>query len=1040
MLIKKRNGQQVPFFEVRILRAIESACKDHLTTPHEAALDPHWQTYASAITDQVVAWCHAQSVSQPVLFIEDIQDAVIATLRDSEYPDVADCYAAYRHRQELKRFETERLTVRKRDGRVVSFKPEKIAIAIGKAVAAGQPGQPLSSDAQQAILTLADHVVAKLRQAYPSISAVHIEQIQDFVEQALLEAGRHEVARRYIRYREERCQARALPPVEPPPLVVKEQLRVRQADGTLEPLDLERLKLSIAAVCRGLEDSVSVEAVLQAALANCSDGVSAAQLPDALVLAARSLIERDPPYSFVAARLLLRTVYREALDRQVSFDEMTYAYPEAFAQSIRLGVQHHRLDAALLDFDLEALGRALAPSRDFQFAYMGLQTLYDRYFIHQEGRRLETPQIFWMRVAMGLALREEPAQRTERAIEFYDVMSTFCYVPSTPTLFNAGTRHPQLSSCFLTTIQDDLDHIFQSIKDNALLSKWSGGLGNDWTPVRALGSHIKGTNGKSQGIIPFMKVANDTAVAVNQGGKRQGAVCAYLETWHLDVEEFLELRKNTGDDRRRTHDMHTANWIPDLFMKRVLANAEWTLFSSNEAPDLHDLYGRAFERRYEEYEVMARAGALKQFKAVPAIQLWRKMLSMLFETGHPWITFKDPSNIRSPQDHAGVVHSSNLCTEILLNTSRQETAVCNLGSINLAAHTTPAGLDADQLAATVRTAIRMLDNVIDQNYYPTPEARASNLRHRPVGLGVMGFQDALYLQGWSYASPQAVEFADESMEAIAYHAILASAELAAERGPYASFPGSKWDRGLLPIDTLEQLAQERGGHLSVDRRGRLDWTPVREAVRRHGIRNSNTMAIAPTATIANIVGVSQSIEPTYKNLYVKSNLSGEFTTINPYLVEELKALGLWDAHILNDIKYFDGTLREIERIPQAVKDRYVTAFEIGYEWLIACAGRRQKWLDMGQSLNLYLAEASGKKMHQMYLMAWEHGLKTTYYLRSLGATRIEKATLDANKYGDPLGRKKHSEPAAAEAAAPVEHPAAGGAQCSVDKEHCEACQ
>jgi len=1024
LTVKKRAGQHVPFFEVRILRAIESACKAHLGLPQEIALDPSWQATAASVTRDVVAWCHARAAHHPVLFIEDIQDAVVTHLRAAGWPQVADRYAAYRLQQEAKRLERDRLTVRKRDGRTVTFRPEKIAIAIGKAFAAGHSGEPLSSAEQQAVLDAADAVVARLKAGAAALAA-DIELIQDLVELVLMEHGHHDVAQRYIRYREERTRARVSPP-EPPSLILKERLHVTQTDGTTQQLDLERLKLSIAEACWGLEDSVSVDAMLERTLANCFDGMAAAQIAEAALLASRSLIEEDPAYSMVSARLLLRTIYRDVLGRPATIVEMADAYPAAFRQALALGAEHKRLDPDLLDFDLDALARAIRPERDLQFAYMGLQTLYDRYFIHHEGRRLEAPQIFWMRIAMGLALRE-PQQREQRAIEFYEMTSTFRYVPSTPTLFNAGTLHPQLSSCFLTTIQDDLDHIFECIKDNALLSKWSGGLGNDWTPVRAMGALIRGTNGKSQGIIPFMKVANDTAVAVNQGGKRQGAVCAYLETWHLDVEEFMELRKNTGDDRRRTHDMHTAHWIPDLFLQRVLANAEWTLLSPNEAPDLHDLYGQAFEQRYLEYEALARAGQLKQWRAVPAVQLWRKMLSMLFETGHPWITFKDPSNIRSPQDHEGVVHSSNLCTEILLNTSAEETAVCNLGSINLAAHVSPAGLDGGQLAETVRVAIRMLDNVIDINYYPTPEARASNLRHRPVGLGLMGFQDALYLQGLSYASPHAAVFADESMELIAYHTILASSELAKERGTYPSYAGSKWDRGLLPQDTIALLAAERGGHLNMAPGGQLDWAPVRASLRAHGMRNSNTMAIAPTATIANIVGVTQSVEPTYKNLYVKSNLSGEFTTVNPYLVEELKGLGLWDRQMVSDIKYFDGSLREIERIPREVKDRYATAFDIEYEWVIECASRRQKWLDMGQSLNLYLAEPSGKKLHAMYLLAWEKGLKTTYYLRSLSATRIEQSTLDVNKYGNPLGQKR---PAAQEAAA-----------CRLTKEDdCEACQ
>jgi ribonucleoside-diphosphate reductase alpha chain len=900
LTVKKRNGQQVPFFEVRIQRAIESAFKDFLKVPFEVALKPEVQRKVEEVTERVVAWCHEQAEYSSILFIEDIQDAVIEQLKASGEPGVAQAYADYRHQQELKRFESQRIIVQKRDGRTVSFKPEKIAVAIGKAFAASAHDGVLTAEHKEAVLRVADQVVAAVRSQSAGEQVVHIEAIQDLVEQALMELGHHAVARRYIRYREERHQARAAQPEVEPSWLDKEKLTLREVDGTLIKLDLERLKLSIAEVCRGLEDEVSVERILRSALRNCYDGIPADQWDEAVLLAVRALIEEEPAYSSVAARLLLRQGFRELTREPLSFDEIRAAYPQVFQESIAEGVEAGLLDPQLLErFDLQRLGKAIKAERDLLFGYMGLRTLYDRYFIHREGRRIESPQIFWMRVAMGLCVKEEDP--TARAMEFYEVLSTFRFVSSTPTLFNSGTRHPQLSSCFLTTVGDDLDHIFKCIKDDAMLSKWSGGLGNDWTQVRALGALIKGTNGTSQGVVPFLKVANDTAVAVNQGGKRQGAMCAYLEVWHLDIEEFLDLRKNTGDDRRRTHDMHTANWIPDLFMQRVQADGPWTLFSPNEVPDLHDRYGAAFKARYEHYEALAQAGKLRQHKVVPAVQLWRKMLSMLFETGHPWITFKDPSNVRSPQDHAGVVHSSNLCTEILLNTSHNETAVCNLGSVNIAAHTTPSGLDRELLAETVRTAVRMLDNVIDINYYPTVEAKTSNLQHRPIGLGVMGFQDALYTQGMSYASHEAIEFADESMEFIAYHAILASSELAKERGPYASFKGSKWDRGLLPIDTLAVLEQERGGDLDMDRTVRMDWAPVRASIKQYGMRNSNTMAIAPTATIANITGITQSIEPMYKNLFVKSNLSGEFTVINPALVKELKALGLWDQQMIQDL-------------------------------------------------------------------------------------------------------------------------------------------
>lgn len=731
--------------------------------------------------------------------------------------------------------------------------------------------------------------------------------------------------------------------------------------------------------------------------------MSPEQTRRAQVYATRSLISKEPNYSFVAARLLLDIIYNEVINRDITFDALPYAqitdqYRSLLGNYIKYGVEIERLSPKLLEFDLNKLGNALRPERDFDFEYLGLQTVYDRYLIHDNERRLETPQLFWMRVAMGLSLNEDDP--TERAIEFYEMISTFRFCPSSPTLFNSGTLHPQLSSCFLTTVSDDLHSIFDGIKNNALLSKWSGGLGNDWTPVRSLGSYIRGTNGKSQGIIPFLKVANDTAVAVNQGGKRRGAVCAYIETWHLDIEDFLQLRRNTGDDRRRTHDMHTANWIPDLFMKRVQEDAQWTLFSPNDVPDLHDLYGKQFETRYVEYEDMADRGEITHYRRVQAKDLWRRMLTMLFETGHPWITFKDPSNLRSPQDHVGVVHSSNLCTEILLNTNAEEVAVCNLGSVNLAWHINDGKLDGENLLKTVTSAIRMLDNVIDINFYPIDEAANANLRHRPIGLGMMGFQDALHKLGIAYTSERAVEFSDESMEQIAYAAILASSKLASERGAYSTYKGSKWDRGLLPQDTLALVEKERDQTFDFDHGGRLDWTPVRQSIDRYGMRNSNVMAIAPTATISNIIGVSQSIEPDYRLLFTKSNLSGDFTSVNRFLVEDLRSLGIWDDETVQDLLFYDGVIEEMDRIPNHIKNQYVTAFDIDPTWLIECAARRQKWIDMGQSLNLYLAEPSGRKLDEMYMKAWKQGLKTTYYLRSLGASQIEKSTIQEHQRKD----------------------------------------
>ncbi len=926
------------------------------------------------------------------------------------------------------------LLVQKRDGRHAPYDRDRIAHAVEMAFRA-EAGVPypdaLDSAIHDAVERVTDGVEAALSAAHAGEERIEIESIQDEVERQLMAGGHFSVARRFIVYREARTRGRA-----------ERRVRIREADGRESVLDRAVLRSAISEAAAGLGAAVDVEAVYREMLASLYDGVSREEIGRAAVLAARARTEREPEYAYLAARLLLTQVYAEALGAPVALHEMERLYGARFKAYLRRGVEAGLLDPALLDFDLPRLAGELRAERDLAFAFMGVQTLYDRYLLHEGGTRFELPQWFWMRVAMGLALAEKPEARTERAAEFYGVLSTFSFCSSTPTLFNAGTRHPQLSSCFLTTVQDDLGDIFKAIRDDALLSKWSGGLGNDWTPVRALGSHIRGTNGRSQGVIPFLKVANDTAVAVNQGGKRQGAICAYLETWHLDLEEFLELRKNTGDDRRRTHDMHTAHWIPDLFMKRVREDGSWTLFSPSDVPDLHDLYGAAFEARYAEYERRADEGKIALHRRVRAVELWRKMLAMLFETGHPWLTWKDPSNLRSPQDHVGVVHNSNLCTEILLNTSRDEVAVCNLGSVNLAAHVGPEGLNAERLARTVRTAVRMLDNVIDINLYPIPEARAANLRHRPVGLGIMGFQDALHTLGISYASEAAVDFADESMERVAYHAILGSAQLAAERGRYESYAGSKWSRGLLPVDTLELLEAERGVPVRVERGGRLDWTPVREAVAAHGMRNSNVLAIAPTATISNICDVSQSIEPTYKNLYAKSNLSGDFTVVNRHLVNDLRALGLWDAEMVEDLKYHDGSVREIDRVPAELRDRYRTAFEVDAEWLIRCAARRQKWIDMAQSLNLYLDRPSGRRLSEMYQLAWETGLKTTYYLRTVGAGGVEASTVDVNRRGiQPRWMKSVSASSGIRVERPEDAPSAPlpAAACNLDGT-CEACQ
>ncbi|MAT94032.1 MAG: ribonucleoside-diphosphate reductase subunit alpha [Halioglobus sp.] len=930
------------------------------------------------------------------------------------------------------------LRVIKRNGTVVPFEDSKITVAITKAFLAVEGGTAAaSSRIHETVARLTEQVSATFARRMPSGGTIHIEDIQDQVELALMRSGEHKIARDYVIYREERARERAArQQLSPATQAAAGSINVVQADGSKAPLDLARLHTIVSEACTDLDD-VSEADILDEALKNLYDGVTADELSTSLVITARTKIEEEPNYSYVAARLLCDTLRAEALgflgvaDSATQHDMERY-YAQALPAYVEKGVALELLSPRLQEFDLERLGQALLPERDLQFTYLGLQTLYDRYFIHSEDTRIELPQIFFMRVAMGLAVEEDDPNA--RAIEFYQLLSSFDYMSSTPTLFNAGTLRPQLSSCYLTTVPDNLHGIYGAIQDNAMLSKFAGGLGNDWTPVRALGSYIKGTNGKSQGVVPFLKVVNDTAVAVNQGGKRKGAVCAYLETWHLDIEEFIELRKNTGDDRRRTHDMNTANWIPDLFMKRVFDGGDWTLFSPSDVPDLHDLYGVAFEKRYEQYEQMTRNGQMKLFKTVKAENLWRKMLGMLFETGHPWMTFKDPCNLRSPQQHVGVVHSSNLCTEITLNTSaNDEIAVCNLGSVNLPAHIDDNGLNLEKLQKTVRTAVRMLDNVIDINYYSVDSAQNSNFKHRPVGLGVMGFQDALYKQHIAYASDDAVQFADRSMEAISYYAIQASSELAAERGAYSSYEGSLWSQGIFPIDSLDRLAAERGEqYIQVDRSQVLDWPALRETVKARGMRNSNVMAIAPTATIANITGVSQSIEPTYQNLYVKSNLSGEFTVVNPYLVGDLKARGLWDGVMVNDLKYYDGSVQSIDRVPDDLKAVYATAFEVEPRWLVESASRRQKWIDQAQSLNLYINNANGKKLDITYRMAWYSGLKTTYYLRSLAATGTEKSTIDTGAL-NAVSRSSGGEAVAAE-------PAPVPAACSLDDPDCEACQ
>ena len=925
------------------------------------------------------------------------------------------------------------MRVIKRNGSVVSYDAEKIAIAITKAFLAVEGGAAAASTRiHNEVNELANAVTRTFNRRMPSGGTLHIEEIQDQVELELMRSGEQKVARAYVLYREERKQLRQQ---QEPQKGTKEEIKITLENGDEDTLDIDRLEAMVAEACEGLEGTDSA-LIIEEANKNLYDGVTEDDARTSLVMTARTLVEQEPNYTYVTARILLDNIRTEALSylgmqKQATQSEMKDLYHQAFRNFLGKGVENEILNPELLEMDIERLGKAINPERDNLFTYLGLQTLYDRYFIHDSETRYELPQVFFMRVSMGLALREE--QREERAIEFYNLLSSFDYMSSTPTLFNSGTKHSQLSSCYLTTVPDDLHGIYGAIQDNAMLSKWAGGLGNDWTPVRGLGSQIKGTNGKSQGVVPFLKVVNDTAVAVNQGGKRKGAVCSYLETWHMDIEEFVELRKNTGDDRRRTHDMNTANWVPDLFLKRVSEDKKWTLFTPSDTPDLHDLYGKDFEKRYEEYEAQTKTGEIEFFKEVEAKELWKKMLSMVFETGHPWITFKDVCNLRSPQQHIGVVHSSNLCTEITLNTSQEEIAVCNLGSVNLTHHIKDNAMDEVKLEKTINTAIRMLDNVIDINFYAVEAAETSNMRHRPIGLGIMGFHDALYMLNTPYASQEAVDFADTSMEMVSYYAIKASSDLAKERGKYQSYEGSLWSQGILPLDSIKLLKESRGDdYLDIDESSTMDWETLREKVKKQGMRNSNVMAIAPTATIANITGVSQSIEPTYQNLYVKSNLSGEFTVTNIPMVEKLKELGLWDSVMINDLKYYDGAVKGISRIPEEIKELFATAFDIEPRWLIDAASRRQKWIDQSQSLNLYIDEPNGKKLDIMYRMAWLRGLKTTYYLRSRSATTTEKSTIATGE----LNAVSASVQPEAQPQSTTTAPAA----CSILDPDCEACQ
>lgn len=1042
LTIVKRNGGIVPFMPERIAKAIEAAFRDtKKIAPGEPLSSALMQTIAH-LTRLVTTQAAELGKNGVSLSVEGIQDLVEVTLMKNNFHDVARDYIIYRDQHgEARKTHPSNIKIFRKDGQTkVRFNPMKISHAIENAFRRVSPTLENSIDQVNLLTQKVIETVVILHKEGKSIT---LFLIQDLIEELLMKEGHFKEAKLYILHRkevEDQEEESTHKSARKPKRVSNAKERsftVISEDGSKQYITESEIKQRITFACRGYEEDVSPDHLFELTLMNFYEGIKESEVDTALIMAARALVEKDPAYSFITSRLLLDKLYREAMEISALDPGVELAHKQYFISYIKKGISYELLSPLLLDFDLEKLGSALKIERDNFFQYLGLQTLYDRYFLHQNQRRLETPQIFWMRVAMGLSLKEE--NKNERAIEFYNILSEHYYCTATPTLFNSGTLHSQLSSCFLSTVYDDLEHIFKVIGDDAKLSKWAGGLGNDWTNVRATGSRIKGTNGQSQGVIPFLKVANDTAVAVNQGGKRKGALCSYLETWHLDIEDFLELRKNTGDERRRTHDMNTANWIPDLFMRRVEEGKHWTLFSPSDTPDLHDLYGKAFEKRYTEYEALAEKGKIPLHKKMDATTLWRKMLSMLFETGHPWITFKDPSNIRSPQDHVGVVHSSNLCTEILLNTSKDEVAVCNLGSINLARHIKSDGkIDQQRLEKTVKTAIRMLDNVIDINFYPIKETANANQRHRPIGLGIMGFQDILYMKKISYASHEAVVLADEIMEMISYYAIKTSCEIAKEKGPYSSYKGSKWDRGLLPIDTIDVLEKERGMPIDMDRSSKMDWEALRAMIKKYGMRNSNTMAIAPTATIANIIGVTASIEPSYKNLFVKSNLSGEFTVPNSFLINELKKLGLWDDEMLDDLKYYDGSLMEIPRVPDELKHLFLTCFDIDPLWIIECGSRRQKWIDMGQSLNLYVASASGKKLDEMYRLAWKKGLKTLYYLRTLGATQVEKSTTDVNKRGlQPRWMKNQS--ASSNIQVQREPTTSSPKACSLDGS-CESCQ
>lgn len=879
----------------------------------------------------------------------------------------------------------------KRTGDLVNFDKNRIESAIQKAVTAVGNGVS-EGQVGNVVNDICDEIRDRFIDFYPNV-----ENIQDIVEKHLVKSGMYEVAKAYILYRAERQKDREKRKELDIEKAKIGRLTIKKRDGRTAIFDIKKIRNSILRAAKGYENDIDVDLLLKETVKGIYDSIDTIGIEKSLILGAVSFIERDPAYGFVASRLFMQKLRKEVIGVSIYNDNLETAYREAFIRGIKKGVENELLDRRMLEYDLGKLAGALKIERDELIQYTGIQTLYERYFIKlNNGRRIELLQSFWMRVAMGLALIEN--KKEEKALEFYELISSFRYIPSTPTLFNAGTNHAQLSSCYLTTVLDDLDHIFKCIRDNAHLSKWAGGIGNDWSNIRATNALIKSTQAESQGVIPFLKIANDVTAAISRTGKRRGGTCAYLETWHLDIEEFLDLRKNTGDERRRTHDMNTANWIPDLFMKRVLENKNWTLFSPEEVPDLHHLYGKRFEERYEHYENLAKQGRFRMYKTIEAKKLWKKMLSMIFETGHPWITFKDPCNIRSPQDHTGVIHSSNLCTEITLNTSEEENAVCNLGSINLPMHIINGKLDEELISRTVRAAVRMLDNVIDLNFYPTKEAENSNKRHRPVGLGIMGLQDALFMLNFSFDSKESLEFSDFSMEMISYYSILTSSELAKEKGKYQSYEGSKWSKGIFPINTIKLLEEQRGMEIDIDRDEKLNWNIVREHVKENGMRNSNVMAIAPTASISTIVNCYPCIEPIYKNIYVKANISGEFTVVNSYLIDDLKKIGMWNREMLDQLKYYDGNVSLITGIPENIKNKYKEAFDVDPFAMIDMTAARAKWIDQSQSYNIFVKGTSGKLLNDIYFYAWKKGLKTTYYLRTLAASQIEKSTLDT-KYG-----------------------------------------